>query len=219
MFVIADIAGELNALMRLVERIPKGRQIVLVGDLIDRGPSSKEVVAWAIENKDSVITLKGNHEDMMLDWYYKTNIYDRGIWLDNGGDKTLISYGATNGMTEDSVRNLIPVEHMEFLASCPLYFLSEGAVVTHAPIAKRHGLITDALDILTWNKRTELSVLWNRGMPKRREHYQIFRHNSHWGLDKIIDAEGEFAICLDGSRAKKLTGILWPEQEIFQEDY
>lgn len=68
-----------------------GARLVLLGDLIDRGPHSRKVVEFAMENK--VAVTMANHESLALAFYEKDGYdprcgayYDRGVWLNNGGD-------------------------------------------------------------------------------------------------------------------------------------
>lgn len=91
-FIIGDIHGNFDTLQALIKMLPEGTKlsdIVLVGDLIDRGPKSREVIQWCIDN--NIDTVKGNHEEMMVDWSIRKNIGD-SLWLLNGGDRALDSY-------------------------------------------------------------------------------------------------------------------------------
>jgi serine/threonine protein phosphatase 1 len=63
--VIGDIHGCIGPLKDIYEKIVKyTNEVYSVGDLIDRGKNSKEVIQFCIDNKISPV--KGNHEDMML---------------------------------------------------------------------------------------------------------------------------------------------------------
>ena len=99
MIVIGDIHGNFNTLQALLAQFPTGSEIALVGDLIDRGPDSKKVVQWAIDN--NIPTVTGNHEVMMVDDYDVIVSYIKhnnqmpfatSIWLMNGGYEALKSY-------------------------------------------------------------------------------------------------------------------------------
>lgn len=93
MIVIGDVHGNFDTLMALLDMIPqeeKDKGIVLCGDLIDRGPKSMEVVQWCIDN--NIPTVKGNHEEMMVDWEITGRRYSNQLWLGNGGLETLDSY-------------------------------------------------------------------------------------------------------------------------------
>lgn len=98
-YAIGDIHGCLNKLQDLVKRcqLDAGKQaakFVFLGDYIDRGPDSRGVVEFLINlqshQPDLVVCLAGNHEELAL-----TAIYggQSEVWLRNGGDKTLRSYG------------------------------------------------------------------------------------------------------------------------------
>ena len=91
--VIGDIHGCYSTLKALLNKLPQGANISIAvsGDLIDRGPDSKRVVQWAIDNNIPVAL--GNHEKMMIDFYNGDTQGD--VWLDNGGIETLKSYGGT----------------------------------------------------------------------------------------------------------------------------
>ena len=72
-FAIGDIHGDLAALQTLFTRLPPlvaGDTIVFLGDYIDRGPNSKQVIEWVrafTQNTDAkVVCLRGNHEDAWL---------------------------------------------------------------------------------------------------------------------------------------------------------
>ena len=70
-FVVGDIHGCFDKLRALMEKIPidfKRNQLIFIGDYIDRGSRSLEVVDYLIELKKRLpgtIFLKGNHEDML----------------------------------------------------------------------------------------------------------------------------------------------------------
>jgi serine/threonine protein phosphatase 1 len=69
LIIIGDIHGNYNTLMKLLGQIPqleKDKGIMLTGDLIDRGPNSKSVIEWCIEN--NIPSVRGNHEQMAIDF-------------------------------------------------------------------------------------------------------------------------------------------------------
>lgn len=192
--------------MWLVGKFPPDQKFVLVGDLIDRGPKSAQVVDWAWQNKHRAIALKGNHEDMMVDFYRGTKRYDPEVWFENGGTAP-----------RDSYRGLDDSEyfwkHLGFLETRPLYFEDENHFITHAPINPRFSFddVRNPKD-----KETETSIIWNRSAPVEREKIQIFGHNSHWGLQifkrtnetaPAICKSSVWGICLDQSQGETLTAF------------
>ena len=74
---------------------PKEDLILYLGDYIDRGQKSKQVIDQIIKLKDNkikTITLIGNHEELMIDFLFnkKNNVQN---WLNFGADQTFKSYG------------------------------------------------------------------------------------------------------------------------------
>ena len=95
--VIGDIHGRLDLLHSLLSKVPEGYEIICVGDYIDRGPSSIEVLRFLSE-RDDIICLKGNHEAMMLDFLSDPDEKGRR-WIRYGGLQTLAEIGVS-GLTE-----------------------------------------------------------------------------------------------------------------------
>ncbi len=199
MNIIADVAGRYDELMVLLAKMPKDELIVLLGDIVDRGPKSMEVVTWAM-GTPNVITLKGNHEDMMLDAY---NRFDMPTWENNGGKTTLISYG---GEYAD-----IPASHIEWMRKLPLFHKEDGIFISHAP-----WLSSIELGKIWVN---ESRMVWNRFPPRNYPGIlQVFGHNTC--MTKYEDDEDNlYAICIDDSGMDKLTGLHWPSKTIYQVDY
>lgn len=72
-FAIGDIHGDIHALQRVVDRLPPlstDDTVLFLGDYVDRGPHSAEVVAFVRrmteEGPAKVVALRGNHEDAWL---------------------------------------------------------------------------------------------------------------------------------------------------------
>lgn len=131
-FAIGDIHGTADKLSALMEKIPidfNSDLLVFIGDYIDRGPSSFEVVDYLVELKKEhpdIVFLKGNHEDM-LQKYLAGN--DRFTYLFNGGQKTLDSYLNRKNKSEFSP---IPSSHIDFYESLVLYFQTDDYIFVHA---------------------------------------------------------------------------------------
>ncbi len=96
-FAIGDIHGCFDPLKRLVEEtihLKKEDKLVLLGDYIDRGKQSREVINYILNLQDlgfDVVPLKGNHESMLLEAYEDEN--NLPLWMFNGGLSTLRSFG------------------------------------------------------------------------------------------------------------------------------
>ena len=106
-YVIGDVHGHYDALMKLVNKLPNNAKLIFVGDLIDRGSQSKEVIKFVRENGH--LCVLGNHEKMMIDARYSIShpyIMPR-IWASNGGWQTIKSYGLLK-VSEEGTCEVIP---------------------------------------------------------------------------------------------------------------
>ena len=113
---IGDIHGCFQDLKNLVEnkiQLTRNDRLIFLGDYIDRGLQSKEVVDYiiALQKNYKVITLLGNHETMLLSALKNEDHWP--VWLMNGGAKTLSSFGIStiNGLSNRYVsffKKLIP---------------------------------------------------------------------------------------------------------------
>jgi len=63
-YIIGDIHGEFQKLLALIEKLPKDSKLIFVGDLIDRGLQSREIIAYIREHNHQVV--RGNHEQLNL---------------------------------------------------------------------------------------------------------------------------------------------------------
>jgi len=130
-FAVGDIHGCLDKLVSLMDIIDvdlKKETLVFMGDYIDRGPHSKEVVDYLIDlarGGNRVVFLKGNHE-LMLQNYLSGK--DKLSFLYNGGEATLGSYMKGGGLNE---ADLIPPEHLEFFDNLRLYYETENYIFVH----------------------------------------------------------------------------------------
>ncbi len=129
LFAIGDIHGCIDKLRLLVEstaRIGKNDKVVFLGDYIDRGEGSREVVDYIAGMRDSgfdIVALKGNHEEMLLETYEREDRWYK--WFLNGGAFTIKSFGIK------SVRDL-PLNYLEFFYGLKYYYQLENFIFVHA---------------------------------------------------------------------------------------
>ena len=129
-FAIGDVHGEANKLRQLhaaiLDRIAfegVSAKIIHLGDYVDRGPDSRGVIdqIMALEQRCEgdpaieIISLMGNHEQMMLDAYDSAGTADGGMWWAQGGAETAHSYGAR----EANWRDAVPKEHISWMRRLP----------------------------------------------------------------------------------------------------
>ena len=153
-FVIGDVHGCATELNALLDKLPLKREtaIVFLGDYIDRGPASRQVVETLLElgRRLDVFPLLGNHESLLLDLMSAPTSLNSARFIYNGGGATLQSYSKQPG------DYLIPDEHLAFLRGLKLAYQSEQHLFVHA------GLPDVALDELD-EARDRATLLWVRG--------------------------------------------------------
>ena len=153
-FAIGDIHGCLEKLITLMNKIPidSDRDVLLfIGDYIDRGDESKEVVDYLVELKKkikSTVFLLGNHEHMFLDYLSGRNIQP---FLYNGGQKTLDSYAGGHRVTSHKdPRIVFPQEHLDFFNALQPYYEVEEYIFVHAGLRSHIPLEKQDIFDLIW---------------------------------------------------------------------
>lgn len=126
---IGDIHGCSLTLQALLDQLTQyaNRTFIFLGDYIDRGPSSKEVVscliAFAASHK--CVFLRGNHEQMLLDVQAGESNEN---WIVNGGRTTIQSYLNENRRFE------LPYQHYHFFQNTRLFYNTPDFLFVHAGI-------------------------------------------------------------------------------------
>ncbi|WAA10970.1 metallophosphoesterase family protein [Fervidibacillus albus] len=139
--VISDIHGcfdEWMELLDLVNYTIGQDRLILLGDYVDRGPKSKEVIDHVMElaKEEEVIVLKGNHDERFVSLIETGNPRVREMFFKYGGFETLKSYIPDFSMEQfeeavDFIRNEFH-HHIEFLNRTKLYFEDERFIYVHA---------------------------------------------------------------------------------------
>jgi serine/threonine protein phosphatase 1 len=170
-FAVGDLHGRLDLLRDLLERlkqdvahrVPSPTRLILLGDMVDRGPSSRQLIECVQrlqKNTSGVIALCGNHEDMLLQSAAGNGTVQQ-VWIDNGGDETLRSYSI-----EPSVfLNLTPAvrgrvltrtlgeETIRWLNSLPLSYRSGDYFFCHAGVRPGVALEDQRREDLLWIRK------------------------------------------------------------------
>ena len=175
LYAVGDIHGQIHMLEALVERVPfqEEDEIVFLGDYIDRGRDSKAVVELLIRFKreyPKAVFLRGNHEDMLLDYLAGGENYYQGVYLMNGGDATLENYRDGSGDV------LVPPEHLKFLNALEWIHTSRGFIFVHAGL--RPGVPIDRQDPMdmVWIREEFFHAGYDFGKPV------IFGHTPGWEI-------------------------------------
>lgn len=167
-FVVGDIHGRCAQLLNLLDMLPRDPEtdtLVFLGDLIDRGADAPgcvdHILKMCRENPERVICLRGNHEQMLMDFLEGQST----IWLTpvTGGERTFEQYThhpvhARSEADQEEMRRIFeesfPSEHLEFMQNLPFYYEDEHAIYVHAGLDEgKHP-----------SESSKMSLLWMRDM-------------------------------------------------------
>jgi len=142
--VFTDIHGCYDLFKLLFDSlsIDKEDKLIFLGDYIDRGNKSYQIIDFLInlkENHSNSIFLTGNHEQMLLDFIdHPNNVDYRNIYINNGGIETLDSYNIFRYYDEISdtfkISGDLPHKHLTFIRSLQLYYETDNFIFVHAGI-------------------------------------------------------------------------------------
>jgi|SRR4030095_16586778 serine/threonine protein phosphatase 1 len=177
-FVVGDIHGRCAQLLNLLDMLPRDEQtdtLVFLGDLIDRGADAPgcvdHIVKLCRKNPERVICLRGNHEQMLMDFLDGFS----NIWLTpvTGGERTFEQYTGLP-VRVDSEKELedlrqalersLPAEHLEFMQETPLYHEDEHAIYVHAGLDEGKHPSESSMNSLLWMRDMDFYKNY-RGKP------------------------------------------------------
>jgi len=225
-YVVGDVHGRADLLERMLAEIarhagsspPVSRtSVVFVGDIIDRGPHSREALALLDQARDrmpELVTLLGNHEEMLLRSIAGDETALRG-WMRYGGAETVESFGLAPLAEEaDAVpyvaalRRAVPDAWVEWLKSWPLTARSGDYFICHAGVKAGVAL----------NRQARRDLLWARAgfVDNAHDHGSVIVHGhtitdaveilpNRIGIDTGAYCTGTLsAVCLEGTRVDVL---------------
>lgn len=124
--VIGDVHGHYDGLIALLSAIAPAEtdQVYFLGDLIDRGPQSYQVVEFV--KNSAYQSLLGNHEHLLLEAFPNGQVYAPALqaWLQSGGRATVASY--------DDIERL--VDHVQWIRTLPTYLDLGDVWLVHAGV-------------------------------------------------------------------------------------
>lgn len=191
-YAIGDVHGELSKLEILLGYIAEDSQtrgnehkIIFLGDLIDRGAQSRGVVARVkrLVEAGEASCVKGNHEELMLHAFAKTDSMGVYYWAENGGDATIESYEAANG-GHDDWRDAIDRDHIAWLRALPVMIRDEERKLAfvHGGIdPKKFPHCSDEIRLWTRSEKFFRSDNW----PDREELHDLLVVHGHTPTDDL----------------------------------
>lgn len=180
-YAVGDVHGRADLLTSLLLQIevdialhPVSRPIVVfLGDYIDRGPDSKEVLDLLVEpgRTPEMVFLKGNHETFLLGFLKDPVRLEE--WRQYGGLETLVSYGLKpliNPSLDEQAKlardlaRVAPESHREFLQALKPSFVCGDFIFVHAGLRPQIPLQQQTEDDLLWIRDDFL--LWDKEFEK-----------------------------------------------------
>ena len=149
MYVIGDVHGCFNTLLKLIKEAPK-QDFIFIGDLVDKGLYSYEVINFVMKNNYKVI--KGNHEELFSRFYNKR----KSLWYTDD------SYGGR--YTIDSFKGKNMSKYLEFIDNLPYYIQQDNYFLTHG------------FGLPYYNRKDNLE--YNRALMSNR--VEATTHKSDW---------------------------------------
>lgn len=156
--VIGDIHGGFRALLQVLDRaqVTTHDHLIFLGDYVDGWSESPQVIDFLIElnQKQSCIFLKGNHDELLLDWlegnFENSN---KDLWYKHGGKATIKAYS--------SITNEKKQTHISFLKKLQNYYLDkQNRLFVHAGFTNLQGVEFEYFSKLFYWDRT----LWETAL-------------------------------------------------------
>lgn len=218
-YAIGDIHGRLDLLERIAQAIEQDdaargaadTTIILLGDLIDRGPDSAAVIAWtrAWQQRRKIRILGGNHEEVFLQSFDKLAAFK--AFLRIGGRETVLSYGvdpqawqrAELEEAQAMMIEAVPMEDREYLQGFETIIRIGDYLFVHAGINPALGIEHQLGHDCRWIREPFLSHRGDFGCIVVHGHTvtdeAVFRPN-RIGIDTGAFISGKLtAIGLEGS--------------------
>jgi serine/threonine protein phosphatase 1 len=179
-YAIGDIHGCLDRLVSLHEAIAEDMAarpvahttLVHLGDYVDRGADSAQVIDWLINQPpvpaDAIVNLMGNHEFMMLSALAGVDKEAPGHWMTNGGADSLLSWGISRTVPPTEWASRIPRQHLLFLRDLEICHHIGPYLFVHAGV--RPGVPLD--------KQSRQDMMWIREpfLSSRADHGAVIVH-------------------------------------------
>ena len=191
--IIGDIHGCYYTLVELYNKIRKNYPdipVYCVGDLVDRGNFSFEVMNFIIENK--IWITPGNHDYMFYHFFKDPASIFAKSWFFNGNETTLESY---------ENRQAAMFEHIDFIKDASLYFDLPDCFISHAGVSYIYEKylpknFTDDLSILDSyiksDLRTDRGVLWTRDPLLNLGKLQVVGHTKQQEITLVEDSHSVY---------------------------
>lgn len=214
-YAIGDIHGRLDlfeATIKAIEaddaaRAPANTTVVLLGDLVDRGPESAGVISrtrqWQQERK--VRILAGNHEEMFLQSFNDIDVLRH--FLKHGGRETIMSYGLTKSQFAsltlqqlyERLPELVPQAERDYINAFEDMIIAGDFLFVHAGI--------DPSVPLDRQKRKDMLWIRDRFLQHKGPLEKVVVHG-HTICDEVLDCGNRIGLDTGAFRSGVLTSLM-----------
>lgn len=215
-YIVGDIHGCYGKLRKLYDiigyRIKVEDTLIFLGDYIDRGEDSYEVIEFlkVVADVHNTVFLKGNHEDMFLS--YLKGKDSGGLYLYNGGRQTLRNYRERHGTVT------LPEKHRDFFNSLRNYYETGEFIAVHAGLRPGIDNIKEQSEYdLIWIRDKFFMASWT--FPK----HVVFGHTptayipgGSWGDIYYDEKRNITGIDTGAVYGGKLTCLRLPDRVVYQ---
>lgn len=209
---IGDVHGHYQGLVQLWNLLSLGEsdEVYFVGDLIDRGPRSAEVIEFVRQRGSGCVM--GNHEQLLVDTFVGSNVRSSGLqgWLYSGGQATLSSYKGDSATFMD---------HLRWIRNLPLYLDLGDVWLVHAGLNPYLPLDQQSNHELCWIRETFHSST----CPYFEDKWIITGHTitfTFTGVEpgQVVTGQGWYDIDTGAyhPRSGWLTGLDWSSRKLYQ---
>lgn len=233
-YAVGDVHGRLDLFDPLIEAIeqddaagpPARTRVILLGDLVDRGPHSAQVVARvrAWQQQREVRVLLGNHEEMFLGSFKSLEMLRH--LLRHGGRETLLSFGldrkametATLAELQERMTALVTRETRDYIASFEDMIQVGDYLFVHAGIEPDVGFDVQRKEDLRWIREPFLSHSEPHGLVVVHGHTIAAEpedRGNRIGIDTGAYATGRLtALVLEGTGRRYIEAVQGQDGQI-----
>lgn len=169
--VIGDIHGGLKAIVQVLERanVTTNDTLIFLGDYVDGWSESPQVIDFliALSEKQKCIFIRGNHDELVLDWLEtRYEHLNEEMWFKHGGKATVDAYLNVS----EAEKN----KHIQFLKALQNYYLDEqNRLFVHAGFTNMNGVLLEYFPKMLYWDRTlwELALCLDETMEVTAENY------------------------------------------------
>jgi serine/threonine protein phosphatase 1 len=214
-WIVGDIHGMLQPLEKLVgaiDRADPDRQLLFVGDYVNRGPDSRGVIDLLL-TLERASFVRGNHDDV-FDHVLSALSYcgepgdDYRVaafrwFMQHGLDKTFLSYGLypqqlsailrrPTAKALDDLARSVPSAHRQFVRNLPPVYQDQDLFVAHAKWDIFTGTADPPISQRLSNS-SQYTLLWGRYRPEEITADKLWQHVGYFGhtpVDSYLDGGG-----------------------------